>query len=81
MCACETNSYLKSIASGLVITFDAIIDASQTKASDNFSMNLNDKEATSKMVYYIFHIILLVTLLLIVNSIICYHFVKHGSKQ
>lgn len=44
-------------------------------------MNLNDKEATSKMVYYIFHIILLVTLLLIVNSIICYHFVKHGSKQ
>ena len=32
------------------------------------------------MVHYIFHIILLVTLLLIVNSIISYHFIKHRSK-
>ena len=33
-CGCETNRYLKSVADGLVITFDEIIDVVVVKLID-----------------------------------------------
>ena len=43
-CGCETNRYLKSVADGLVITFDEIIDVLETVL-----INLNESEAACKM--------------------------------
>ena len=48
--------------------------------STNVSTNFNGKNIRLKMDCYILHTVLLVTVLLFIITIICYHYTKHRLK-
>ena len=86
-CPCENYKYLKSLADTSVITCDEIIsllDIVSIKMintiATNVSINSNDKKVISKVDCYILHTLLLAIVLLLINSIICYHYASHRSK-
>ena len=69
----------------VMITCDEIIsvmDIVSTKMTNTIatdvSINSNDKKVRS---CYILHTVLLVIILLLIMTTICYHYVKHRSKQ
>ena len=87
-CVCENNQYLKSIADTSVIACDEIIpvmDIVSTKMTNTIpttvSINSDGKKVKYKIDCYILHEVLLVIILLLITTIICYHYVKHRSKQ
>ena len=87
-CICENSRYLKSITDTSVIVCDEIIsvmDIVSTKITNklptNESINFDDKKVRYKIDCYILHTILLVTILLLIITIICYRYAKHRSKQ
>ena len=90
-CLCENGKYLKSIADTLVSVCDEIINATDNVSTNvtntiptNFmsivSTNVHSKKVGYKMDCYILHTVLLVTILLFIIAIICYHYAKHRSK-
>ena len=83
----KNGKYLKSIVDDKKIVGDEIIyvmDILSTNVantiSTNMSANSEGKNFRYKSVSYIFHTILLVIILLMTITIICYHYVKHRSK-
>ena len=72
---CDEITYVMNIASTKVTS---IISANVT---GTMLKNSDDKKVRYKMEYFILHRILLVTILLFIVTIICYHYAKHSSKQ
>ena len=86
-CVGDNGKYLKIIADTSVITCDKIISAMDivsTKMRNtivaNVSINSNDNKVRYKIDSYILHTISLATILLLIITIICYHYAKHRSK-
>ena len=79
------HALVRIVSDTSVITCDEIIsvmDIVSTKMTNTIatdvSINSNDKKARS---CYILHTVLLVIILLLIMTTICYHYVKHRSKQ
>ena len=70
------------IASDQIIS---VIDIASLKMTNTIARNVSiiadDKKVRHKIDCYILHTILLVTILLLIITIISYHYVKHRSKQ
>ena len=70
------------IASDQIIS---VIDIASLKMTNTIATNVSiiadDKKVRHKIDCYILHTILLVTILLLIITIISYHYVKHRSKQ
>ena len=89
ICSCKNSQYLKSIADALIIMCDeikSVMDIVWTKIKNiiatNVSVNCHSIKAKYKIDCYIFlHTVLLVTILLLIITIISYHYAKHSSKQ
>ena len=47
----------------------------------NLSINFNSKKVKYEIDFYILHIVLLVTILLLTATIICYHYAKNVLKK
>ena len=80
---CENNKDLKSIVDDSVIVRDEIInvtDSVSTNGSSAVSKISDNKNVRYKTSCYILHTFLLVTILLFIITIICYHYAKHRSK-
>ena len=80
-CIYESSKSLKSVADTSVIKCDEIIyvmDFVSTKMTNTTSVNAVENCHSDKLRYklgcYILHAVLLIT-------IICYNYAKHGSKQ
>ena len=87
-CICEDRRYLKTIANTSVVPCDeiiSVIDILSTKMINtiavNVSINYDDKKVRYKIDCYILHPVLLMNLLLLIIALMCYHYVKHRSKQ
>ena len=91
MCCCGNSRYLKSIADISVIVRDEIINFTDSVSTNVTSIistngtttmltNSDDKKGRCKINCYILHTVLLVTILLLIIAIICYHYAKHRSK-
>ena len=87
-CICENSKYLKSIGDTSVIAYDEIIlvmDIASTKNTNiiatNVSINSDDKKVRYKIDCYILHTVLVVIMLLLIITIICYHYSKQRTKQ
>ena len=76
-CICEKSKYLKSIADTSLIAYEK---KSNTIAT-NVSINFHNEKVRYKLDCYISHTILLVIILLLIITIICYDYAKHRSKQ
>ena len=87
-CIYENSKYLKSIADTSVIACDEIISVMaivSTKMTDTIATNVMSTASInyhSKKVRdcYVLHTVLLGIILLLIITIICYHYVKHRSK-
>ena len=90
-CACETMKYSKSIADTSVIEYDEIISVMYivstkmantiaTNVTSTASVNCHSKNVRYKIDCYILHTVLLAIILLLIISIICYHYAKRRSK-
>ena len=77
ICICEKSKYLKSIADTSLIAYEK---KSNTIAT-NVSINFHNEKVRYKLDCYISHTILLVIILLLIITIICYDYAKHRSKQ
>ena len=70
------------IASDQIIS---VIDIASLKMTNTIARNVSiiadNKKVRHKIDCYILHTILLVTILLLIITIISYHYVKHRSKQ
>ena len=70
------------IASDQIIS---VIDIASLKMTNTIATNVSiiadDKKVRHKIDCYILHTILLVTILLLIITIISYHYVKHRPKQ
>ena len=80
----ENGKYLGSIIDDSVITCHEIIntvDSVSTNVINTVSTYFCNKKVRYEMDWYILHTLLLVMVLLLVISIICYHYLKHRSKQ
>ena len=70
------------IASDQIIS---VIDIASLKMTNTIATNVSiiadNKKVRHKIDCYILHTILLVTILLLIITIISYHYVKHRSKQ
>ena len=84
-CICENGKCLKSIGDTSVIECDeitSIMDIASTKMTNTVAKNVSKKSVDTKVKYsYIFYTVLLVIILVLIITIICYHYVKHRSKQ
>ena len=87
-CICENSKYLKSMADTSVITCDEIISVMKivsTKMTNtigtNVTKNCRSQKVRHKFYCYILHTVLLGIILLLIITIICYHYAKHRSKQ
>ena len=87
-CICENSKYLKSMADTSVITCDEIISVMKivsTKMTNTIGTNVTKNCRSQKVRYkfycYILHTVLLGIILLLIITIICYHYAKHRSKQ
>ena len=89
-CICEKGKCLQTIANDSKFVWDQSIFAMHivatyvtntvpTNVSSTVSTNFH-KKARYKMNCYILHTVLLVTKLLLMIAIICYHYANHGSK-
>ena len=58
-----------------------IVSAKMTNAISFVSIKCYNKKARYKIDCYILHIVLLTIILLLIITIICYHYAKHRSKQ
>ena len=84
----ENSKYLKSIGDTSVIACDEIISVidvisikmTNTIATD-LSINFNSKKVKYEIDFYILHIVLLVIILLLTATIICYHYAKNVLKK
>ena len=47
----------------------------------NVSINCHNKKVRHKINCYILHTVLLAIILLLIITIVCYHFINHRSKQ
>ena len=76
---------LKSIGDTSVITRDEIISIMDTvsrKMTNTIAINVLISSDDKKIRYcYIFHAVLFLIILLLIITIICYHYAKHRSKQ
>ena len=84
MCICENDKYLKSIADTSVITCDeviSVIDIVSTKMTKYYSKNVSIHPDRKKVRYkfdcYLLHAVLLTTILLLMITIVCYHYAMH----
>ena len=91
-CICENIKYLKSIVVTLAIECDEIIplmDTVSTKMTNAIATNVmstiltnyDNKKVRYKIDCYILHTVLLAIILLLIITIVCYHYAKHRSKQ
>ena len=87
-CICENSKYLKSITDISVITCDEIIslmDIVSTKKTNTIATNVSINCHTNKVRYktdcYILNTVSLTIILLLIITIIGYHYAKHSSKQ
>ena len=88
-CTCENRKYLRSIADNSVIACDEFIhvmDILLTKIANTIgrrtvSMNSDGKKVKYKIDWFILHTVLSVIILLLIITIICYHYAKHRSNQ
>ena len=88
-CTCENRKYLRNIADNSVIACDEIIhvmDILLTKMANTIgrstvSINSDGKKVKYKVDWFILHTVLSVIILLLIITIICYHYAKHRSKQ
>ena len=84
ICFCENDKYLKSIADTSVIMCDeviSVIDIVSTKMtkyySKNVSINSDRKKVRYKFDCYILHAVLLATILLLMITLVWYHYAMH----
>ena len=68
-CQCECKNY---------ICYGYCIKKKTNNIATNVSVNCQSKKVRD---CYILHTVLLVTILLLIITIICYHYAKHRSKQ
>ena len=91
-CICENRKHLKWISDNSAIACDEIIsvmDIVTTKMTNTTAANVTStmlinsdcKKIRYKTDCYILHTVLLVTILLLIITIICYHYTKHRLKQ
>ena len=87
-CICENDKYLKNITYTSVIDCDEIIsvmDVVSTKMANtlatNVTKNCHCKKVRYKIDFYILHTVLSVITLLLIITIICYHYANHRSKR
>ena len=87
-CICENIKYLKSMANTSVIMCGEIIsvmDIVATKMTNaiarNGPINSDSKNVRYKINCYIFTKVLLAIILLLIITIICYHYAKNRAKQ
>ena len=87
-CICENGKYLKSIADTSVVTcyeiisvMDAVSRKTTNSIATNVSVNFDDKKVRYNIDCYILHTVLLVIILLLTITVICYHYVENRSKQ
>ena len=88
---CENGKYLKSIVDDSVIACDEIIfvmdiattnmaNTIATNATSVVSINCHNKKVRFKVDCYILHTVILEIILLLIITIICYHYAKYRSK-
>ena len=88
-CTCENRKYLRNIADNSVIPCDEIVhvmDILLTKMANTIgrstvSINSDGKKVKYKIDWFILDTVLSVIILLLIITIICYHYAKHRSKQ
>ena len=85
---CENSKYLKSISDTSEIECDEIISAvdivsikKTNTIATNVTKNCHSRKKMYKFDCYILHTVLLGIMLLLIITIICYHYAKHISKQ
>ena len=82
-CICEGSKYLKIIADTSVSKCDEIIsvmDIKSTKKTNTLVTNITKNCHSKKVIEcYILHTVLLVIILLLTITIICYHYAKQKS--
>ena len=85
-CIYQNSKHLTGIADTSVIACDEIIpvmDIVSTKITNttaaNVSINFEDKKVRYKNDCYILHTVLLAIILLLIITIICYHYAKHRN--
>ena len=79
---CENGKYLKSIVDDSVIACDEIIfvmDIATTNMANTIATNAT-KKVRFKVDCYILHTVILEIILLLIITIICYHYAKYRSK-
>ena len=88
ICICQKLKYLKSFPDTSVISCDeitSVMDIVSTKMTNAIAapliINSDGKKVRYKIDYYFLHTVLTVTILLLIITITCYHYVKHMSKQ
>ena len=60
----------------------SVMDIVSTKMTNTIAANVTKNCHSKKVRYcYILYIVLLVIILLLIITIICFHYVKHRSKQ
>ena len=80
-CICENGNCLKSIVDDSVsraMKLDMFIVS--TNVTSTVSINCHNKKVRYKIDCYILHKVLLVIILLLTITIICYYYAKHRSK-
>ena len=84
ICFCENDKYLKSIADTSVIMCDeviSVIDIVSTKMTKYYSKNVSINPDCRKVRYkfdcYILHAVLLATILLLMITLVWYHYAMH----
>ena len=82
-CICEGSKYLKIITDTSVSKCDEIIsvmDIKSTKKTNTLVTNITKNCHSKKVIEcYILHTVLLVIILLLTITIICYHYAKQKS--
>ena len=87
-CICENSKYLKSIADISVTVCNEIIsvmDNVSTKKTSSIATNVikncRGKSVRYRIDCYILHTVLLAIILILIITIIYFHYAKHSSKQ
>ena len=87
-CICESSKYVKIISDHSKCSCEEIIsvmDIVSTKMTrtiaTNLSINSDDLKVRYKTDCYVLAPVLLVTILPLITTIICYHYVKYSSKE
>ena len=78
---CENSRYLKGVADGVAKCVINVTDTVSANVVTTVPIDSDDKKIRYKMVYYILHTFLLVTIILFMFTTISYHCAKLRSKK